>query len=87
MNSTPAISHDEIARRAHDLWEQCGRLEGRELEHWLQAERELRKDRAQAEQFRACLGEGPPRSSQSMSPFAETHRSLTVAAAVLQNRR
>ncbi len=32
---------DRIMRRAYDLFEQNGRLFGRDLDHWLQAEREL----------------------------------------------
>jgi hypothetical protein len=29
-----------IAKRAYALWEQCGRVGGRDLEHWAQAVRE-----------------------------------------------
>ena len=35
--------HDSIAARAHQLWEQQGRPAGRDLDNWLQAERELRE--------------------------------------------
>jgi len=35
-------SHDAVARRAFELWEQNGRQPGRALENWLQAEAELR---------------------------------------------
>jgi hypothetical protein len=37
-------SKQEIRARAHDLWEQHGRPVGRDLEFWLQAERELSED-------------------------------------------
>ena len=30
-----------IRRRAHELWEQEGRPEGREMDFWLQAESEI----------------------------------------------
>jgi hypothetical protein len=33
--------HEKIARRAHEIWEKCGRPDGLEVEHWLQAEKEL----------------------------------------------
>lgn len=33
--------HDEIARRAREIWENAGCQSGRDLEFWLQAEREL----------------------------------------------
>ncbi len=31
--------YDEIARVAYELWERCGRVSGRELDNWLEAER------------------------------------------------
>ena len=34
-------SHDEIAQRAYELYEERGRVHGRDWEDWLQAEREL----------------------------------------------
>ena len=36
----------QIRERAHELWEQAGRPEGKAVEHWLQAERELSGDDA-----------------------------------------
>jgi hypothetical protein len=33
--------HQEIAARAYALWEQEGRPDGRSIEHWHRAEREL----------------------------------------------
>jgi hypothetical protein len=32
---------DQVRRRAHELWENDGRPEGREMDFWLQAEREI----------------------------------------------
>jgi len=32
-----------IRRRAYELWEQAGREHGRDAEHWLQAEWEVRQ--------------------------------------------
>jgi len=34
-------THEEIAIRAYELYEASGRPEGRDGEHWLEAEREL----------------------------------------------
>ena len=36
-----APSHDDIARRAHEIWLERGAEPGRELDHWLAAEQEL----------------------------------------------
>lgn len=37
-----APTHEQIARRAYDLFETSGQQHGRTLEHWLMAERELK---------------------------------------------
>ncbi|HJT89915.1 MAG TPA: DUF2934 domain-containing protein [Bryobacteraceae bacterium] len=47
MRTSPDIveSHleleERIRRRAHQIWEEGGRHEGRDLEDWLQAEQEV----------------------------------------------
>jgi hypothetical protein len=38
----PHPTHDDIARRAYQLYEQRGGAHGRDWEDWFQAERELR---------------------------------------------
>lgn len=38
------VSREDIARRAHALYEQRGGFPGAELDDWLQAERELREE-------------------------------------------
>jgi hypothetical protein len=39
-----AITHQDIADRAHAIWEREGCPAGRELDHWLQAEQELHSE-------------------------------------------
>jgi hypothetical protein len=41
-----AVGHEEVARRAHQLWEQEGCPDGKDSEHWLEAERQLRRGTA-----------------------------------------
>ena len=38
----PAPSHDDIARRAHELYVSSGFQGGREVEFWLEAEKQLK---------------------------------------------
>jgi hypothetical protein len=38
------ITHEQIAVRAHELYVQSGYQGGREVEFWLEAERQLRED-------------------------------------------
>jgi hypothetical protein len=40
-----SFSSEEIAERAYQIYEREGRTDGRDMEHWLQAERELREER------------------------------------------
>jgi len=37
----PSLAHDAIAQRAFELFLESGLQHGRDVEHWLQAEREL----------------------------------------------
>jgi Protein of unknown function (DUF2934) len=41
QTTKPAPGREEIAARAHALWEKEGCPEGHDQEHWLAAEREL----------------------------------------------
>jgi hypothetical protein len=41
MNSNSSITHETVARRAYQIWEENGRQDGTETKHWLQAESEL----------------------------------------------
>jgi hypothetical protein len=41
-----AITSEQIARHAYSIWEQQGRPAGKEAEHWLLAEQELKSSRS-----------------------------------------
>jgi hypothetical protein len=41
-NNPVGLSHEEISRRAHQIWEQEDRPNGQADEHWRRAEEELR---------------------------------------------
>lgn len=43
------ISHDDIARCAYELWESQGRPEGCSMQHWFEAEAQLRALMSQRE--------------------------------------
>jgi len=40
------ITTERISIRAHAIWEEQGRPQGRELEHWLLAERQLKSSQS-----------------------------------------
>ena len=52
-------SHEEIAVRAYELFEHDGRTHGHDLEHWLQAERQLVQTRVTARSARRAGGKDP----------------------------
>ena len=56
---TVTPTHDEIARRAYQLFEERGREHGRDLEDWLQAERDLRQHMVRDVVEWALATEGP----------------------------
>lgn len=66
------IEHEDIAARARTIWEQQGQPEGRDLEHWLQAEVELRRERAQSDLVgsQIPLKEGMTESVATATPVA-----------------
>ncbi|MGZ8921358.1 MAG: DUF2934 domain-containing protein [Limisphaerales bacterium] len=51
---------DDIAARAYQIFEHEGRMDGHAMDHWLQAERELKGERAQ-----------PPRMTPQNAPRSE----------------
>jgi hypothetical protein len=53
MNNASLISHENIARRAHQIWEETGRSDGNETLHWLQAEKELSRQSEQDDKAKA----------------------------------
>lgn len=52
------FSSEQIAEQARLIWERAGRPDGRDLEHWFQAEYELRLQRAYCDQTQALLARG-----------------------------
>jgi Protein of unknown function (DUF2934) len=47
---------EEIRARAHQLWEEPGKPQGREHEFWHQAERELQRNETQPNQPEGSVG-------------------------------
>ena len=38
------MRHDDISRRAYEIWQRDGCCHGKDCEHWAQAEQELRNE-------------------------------------------
>ncbi|PTX97811.1 DUF2934 domain-containing protein [Opitutus sp. ER46] len=64
----PELAREQIAERARRLWMERGSPGGRDLEHWLDAERQLRDEFAQRE-----------RTPRSAPPAKPRHMDLNEA--------
>jgi hypothetical protein len=64
------LSNDEIATRAYEIYEREGRSDGRDMEHWLRAESELRTERQQPQ--------SSPRSRQDLPRSARQYQPATA---------
>src|ERR1039457_3280156 len=74
MNLTSSISHENIARRAYQIWEETGRRDGNETAHWLQAECELHAQHGKTgEGGRARGKSGEPPAAGKHAPEISPH--------------
>jgi len=74
MSSPPrsAPSHDDVAARAYTIWLNHGCPENRDLEHWLEAERQLQGGaKLRDEAFRLTNEEFDPAASEAAKVDAE----------------
>jgi hypothetical protein len=67
MSLNPSISHEDIARRAYQIWEETGRREGSETAHWLQAKRELHAQNGNTGEIDGARGDEQKQWSQRVT--------------------
>lgn len=82
------FSSDEISQRAYQIYERDGRADGKDMDHWLQAERELREERerassgqsqeARARQEQRAGGANRPQTSEELPRSARRHQASVV---------
>jgi hypothetical protein len=65
-----AIGRDQIAARAYEIYLREGRTDGRHLDHWYQAEEELRGERQGARPGAAAPQSGAQANQPTMSRSA-----------------
>lgn len=53
------ITYQEIAQRAYEIWEREGKPVGKDEEHWLLAEEELRQQGLKSQKGRKITSEDP----------------------------
>ena len=63
---TQKPTHEEIARRAYALFEKSGRVAGRDMQNWLEAEAQLKAAQPQSAQPQSVQSQSArPQSAQS----------------------
>lgn len=68
--NSPA-GQQQIAERARAIWEERGRPEGRDLEHWFEAERELRRGPPEGQSRRTnAAGQSDDRTDEEIEADA-----------------
>ncbi len=73
------VTHEKIAQRAKEIWERDGRQAGKDLEYWLQAERELLSARSGSGNNRNSTGAGgvaPAKANSTAQAQTSTARSI-----------
>lgn len=73
------FSNEEIAERAYQIYEREGRTDGRAMDHWLQAESELREERQN--RSTSAANTQSPQSRQDLPRSARRHHESTGAGA------
>jgi hypothetical protein len=52
-------SYEDISKRAYEIWEEQGKPVGKDMEHWLQAEQELRQNNFKEQQTQKVTSKDP----------------------------
>lgn len=79
--SSPGTAVDSVARRAYEIWEQEGRPEGCELQHWLRAEQEINRSANQGQ-----IGSGFSPTAITTNGASDVHPLQGARAAGATNR-
>jgi hypothetical protein len=53
------ITYEQISQRAYEIWEREGKPAGKEQEHWLKAEEELRRSDLKKQKGRKVTSQDP----------------------------
>ena len=69
MNLSPSISHENIARRPYQIWDETGRRDGNETAHWLQAKRELHAQNGKTGEIDSARGDEQKQWSERITQY------------------
>jgi hypothetical protein len=84
---TANITHEQIAKRAYEIYLRNGAVPGRDEQNWLQAEAELRQELEQAAPLAAVPASMPAVAAAAASAVAAAARAVKPAPAKPAARR
>ena len=74
-------AHEEAIReRAYHIWETHGRISGKDLDHWLQAEREMTKLKTEPAAKATAVGVAMEAAPAESKPAAKRKKSTATPA-------
>jgi len=69
------LQYQDIQKRSYMIWERQGRPHGHDLDHWLQAERELQQENGRpAESPTMVMQESPAMAIEKKAPAARKRK-------------
>jgi len=74
ITSNHKPTHEQIAQRAYAIFEQSGRIPGRDTQNWLQAEKELSAKNGHDSEPKQAKSNGKGATSQGMTAPRSEHR-------------
>lgn len=79
--------HDEIARAAHELYEKSGRIHGRDIENWLEAERIILGGNVKEMSLEAALDEKKKTAAKKQTAKAGPKKEVTKKTAAVKKTK
>src|SRR5688572_15610330 len=87
INNDSSIQSEQIQAKAHELWQKAGSPEGRDLEFWLAAEHELRREREDIRETQSGVATSPARSTPSGDEPAAGKKTRASSSTAPKTRR
>jgi hypothetical protein len=86
-NNDSSIQSEQIQAKARELWQKAGSPEGRDLEFWLAAEHELRRESEDVNETKNGVATSPARSTPSGAEPADGKKTRASSSTASKVRR
>jgi hypothetical protein len=79
MSDSNSPTHEQITRRAYEIFIERGRPEGRDLEHWLEAEKQLRAGQSKSATSLTATSSTPSAASGAPAPMRASQPGVSAS--------